>query len=45
MPIDYWSVVPGHPLTPGQIYEAFMSRLVPKRETKSAPVETVAGSR
>ncbi len=27
MPIDYWSVVPGHPLTPRQIHEAIRSRL------------------
>jgi len=46
--IDYWSVTPGEPLRPGQIYDVIMDRLktmgVITTETNSQPVEAASRS-
>ena len=46
--IDYWSVTPGQPLRPGEIYGVIMDRLktmgVVESETNSQPVEAASRS-
>lgn len=42
--IDYWSISPGQPLRPGQIYEVIMDRLKKMGETAASPAEAVARS-
>jgi 2-oxoglutarate ferredoxin oxidoreductase subunit alpha len=45
-PIDWWSITPGQPLRPGQIYDVIMDRLNhnSRNEPAPQPVEAAVGS-
>lgn len=44
MPIDYWSVVPGHPLKPRQIHRVIVERMERAGTRARQRVETAVGS-